>query len=302
MTALEHAATIAARCQQARRIGDRWQCLCPSHDDTQASLSITAQGEKVLLHCHAGCDTRIILADLGLSERDLFASRTSQAEAPKRRIVKTYDYHDVDGYLLFQTVRYQPKDFRQRRPDPARPGEYLPNLQGVELILYRLPDVLTAVQQGTNVYLVEGEKDADNLHTLGLTATTAPLGAGKWRESYAETLRGADVIILPDNDAPGRKHAELVARSLHSAARSVKVVTLPELPEKGDISDWLQADGTREQLEALVAACPLWPPASTGQASTIPGATRQLRVTSLATVMPERVHWLWKPYLPLVIY
>jgi 5S rRNA maturation endonuclease (ribonuclease M5) len=260
MSALDQAATIAQKCQQARRIGDRWQCLCPSHDDTQASLSIRAREDRVLMHCHAGCDTKTILAMLGFTERDLFVASNGNGHTPtnghktdtKSRIIARYRYVDAEGRLLFETARMEPKSFRQLRPDPDNPGKWLWNLDSIKPVLYKLPEVLKAVQGRQTVYVVEGEKDVDALTALGLTATCNPMGAGKWRDSYSETLRGAQVVILPDNDKPGKNHAAMVAASLHGKAASVKVVELPRLPPKGDVSDWLKAGGDRVQLEAIV--------------------------------------------------
>src|SRR5262249_30748288 len=100
------------------------------------------------------------------------------------------------------------------------------------------------------------------LHELELAATCNPMGAGKWRPDYNEWLRGAHVIILPDNDEAGRTHAQQVAQSLYGIASSIKVVLLPHLPDKGDISDWLAAGGTRDVLERLMAQAALWSPAS----------------------------------------
>jgi hypothetical protein len=90
----------------------------------------------------------------------------------------------------------EPKSFRQLRPDPDKPGKWLWNLDGITPVLYRLPQVLAAVKSGQTIYIVEGEKDADNLHALGLTATCNAMGAGKWRDSYSEALRGASVVII----------------------------------------------------------------------------------------------------------
>src|SRR5690606_4728186 len=103
-------------------------------------------------------------------------------------------------------------------------------------------------------------KDVDNLRALGFTATTNPMGAGKWRDEYSESLRGAHAVILPDNDEPGRQHAERVARSLYGVAASVRVLALPDLPEKGDVSDWLKNGGTAEELRAMIEAAPEWEP------------------------------------------
>ena len=120
-------------------------------------------------------------------------------------LVATYDYTDESGNLLYQTCRYQPKDFRQRRPDGK--GGWINNLQGVRRVLYRLPEVLKA----QTVCVPEGEKDCDNLAKFGFVATTNPLGAGKWRDEYSETLRGKDVIVfgdVGDDDGAGEKHTQ----------------------------------------------------------------------------------------------
>lgn len=174
------------------------------------------------------------------------------AEQRKFNIVARYPYTDPNGRLIYEVVRLDPKDFRQRRPDGA--GGWLWKMKGVERVLYRLPSVLGAVEAGQTVYVVEGEKGADALASLGVTATCSPGGACKWRDSFAPTLAGADVVLVPDNDEPGRNHVAMVAKSLrhfvHRAA-SVRVLTLPDLPEKGDVADWIAAGGTVEDLTRL---------------------------------------------------
>ena len=101
------------------------------------------------------------------------------------------------------------------------------------------------------IFVVEGEKDADRLYQLGLTATTNPMGAGYWRNEFNEHLRGRIVILLPDNDTPGKRHMEAVRQNLKRIAISVKVITLPGLPEKGDVSDWINNGGTKHALGQL---------------------------------------------------
>jgi hypothetical protein len=172
-------------------------------------------------------------------------------------IVATYDYTDENGKLLFQTVRYKPKDFQQRQPDGK--GGWHWNLKDVRRVLYRLPEVLKAEE----IWQVEGEKDADNLRSVGFTATTNPHGAGKWRPEYAETFRGKRVLVVPDNDDAdnkfaGQRHADAVARSLHGVAANVKVVALPDAvngQKVKDVSDFLAAVGDNtiasEQLRQL---------------------------------------------------
>ncbi len=118
---------------------------------------------------------------------------------------------------------------------------------GARYVLYRLPQLLAA-DPAHPVFLVEGEKCADALAGLGLVATTNAGGAGKWRDEYTEALRGRRVVILPDNDPPGAQHAEAVSRSLAGAASRMLILTLPGLPEKGDVVDWLANGGSREAL------------------------------------------------------
>jgi putative DNA primase/helicase len=282
---------VAARCQNPRKNADGWEACCPAHDDTSPSLSITPGQDKVLLHCFAGCTYDEIVTGLGLQPADL--SLHHPTTNGRKQIVKTYEYFDAEGSLAHETVRYDPKDFRQRRPDPANPGVYLWRLKGIELVLYHLPDVLAAVQRGETVYLCEGEKDADALQALGLMATCNAMGAKKWRKSYTETLRGAEVVILPDNDTPGRQHAELVAQSLDGTAHSVKVLALPNLPDKGDVSNWLQAGGTVAQLQAMGDATPLWTSTTAQTPAAIPTGALQgprpvIRITTTMTDVVDR--------------
>jgi hypothetical protein len=81
---------------------------------------------------------------------------------------------------------------------------------------------------------VEGEKDVDHLMGLGLVATTSPMGAGKWRDHYSESLRGKAVVLIPDNDQPGRDHMNKVAEGLVGIAASIRWLDLPDLPPGGD--------------------------------------------------------------------
>lgn len=236
---------ILSRFKMAKQLSTvSWQCYCPSHDDKEPSLTITKSRDKVLLKCHAGCNYKDILKKVVLNERDLFFSNCIK---PKE-IEAVYPYTDIGGQLLFEVVRYKPKSFVVRRPDGK--GRYLYNLEGIEPVPYRLPNIPKAIAGGKQIYIVEGEKDADNLTKLGLTATTCPMGAGKWRDAYSDYLKGARVVILPDKDEPGKKHAEQVSKSLSGKASSIKVV---ELPGNGkDVSDWLGAGGNVEMLAGSV--------------------------------------------------
>lgn len=236
------------------RRGKGWRCLCPAHDDSTPSLDIdVGADDRVLLCCRSrGCSSAQIVRALGLEMRDLFNGTYKPDKLSfDERILATYDYQDERGTLLFQTVRLwdavKGKDFRQRRPDGK--GGWVWRLDDTRRVLYRLPEL---VASSATVYVVEGEKDVLALTRLGLIATTNPMGAGKWRKEYGEFLRGRDVVILPDNDEPGHAHGKAVADSLKGVAASIKVVTLPCLPPKGDVSDWLAAGGTATKLLELV--------------------------------------------------
>ena len=222
---------VLAAFDGVRRAGDGHIARCPAHEDRRQSLSIgTGADGRVLLKCHAGCDVPAILAAAGLSMADLFAVE----QANTRREIAAYDYRDEAGRLLYQVVRFEPKDFRQRRPDGA--GGWVWNLQNTARVLYRLPEL----KGHTRVVVVEGEKDADRLWALGIPATTNVGGAGKWRAEYTQQLLAAGaetLVIIPDADDAGRAHAAQVAAAW--APKPTRIVALPDVGPKGDVSDYL---------------------------------------------------------------
>lgn len=232
---------------------DSWMAQCPCHDDSTASLSVTREGDKTLVYCHAGCPTADVVGAVGMTMADL-GPRTENGSKP--HIDKVYDYRNADGSLEFQVVRYLPKDFRQRRnADDWK-------VKGCKVIPYRLPEIVRA-DPAAPVFIVEGEKDVDNLAKLGIIATCnaggAQKGKCKWRDEHSAHLKGRHVVILPDNDEPGRAHAKGVADSLAGIARTVKIVELPGLSPKGDVSDWLAAGGTAAKLLELTKEAPAAP-------------------------------------------
>ena len=254
-------AALEAKDLRPKPNGKGFSARCPAHEDGTASLSVSEGADgKVLLKCFAGCEVADVVAALGLAMKDLFPEGPEPpAKKTRGKIVATYRYTDEAGEPLFDVVRSDPKGFRQRRPDPSKPGAFLWNLDGVRRVLYRLVEVLAAVLAGIRVYVVEGEKDADALARIGVTATTNPGGAGKWLPGHSEALRGAHVVILPDADEPGRKHGETVAKALHGVAASVRVLALGRSGVK-DAADFIAAGGTREDLEARADAAPEWSP------------------------------------------
>lgn len=236
--------------------GNSYQALCPAHDDKKPSLSIaTGDDGRVLLHCHAGCKTEDIVKELGLEMKDLFPQNNKKQ---KRKVKTIYSYYSENNELLYQVVRTEPKGFFQRRPDDK--GGWINKLKGIKTVLYKLPYLKKAIQNKEIIFFVEGEKDVDTLFEMALTATTIPMGAGKWKEHYREFLRDANVVILPDNDKPGKDHAKDVATSLTGIASSVKILDLPGLQEKGDVTDWFNAGGTTEELKRLAEEAEEWSP------------------------------------------
>jgi len=242
-----------------RRVRDgEWLCLCPAHSDTNPSLSVKALPDKLLISCHAGCPPEAVVKALGLEMADLFLNGCKPKPSQKKEILAVYDYG------AFQVVRYQPKAFAQRRPDGK--GGYIYNLKGVTPRLYHADNLPQAIAEGRTIWLVEGEKDADRLISLGLVATTSPMGAGKWRDAYAEALIGADVVIVPDNDGPGRAHAQKATQSLVGKAGRIRLL---EVPGAKDTSDWLDNGGTLSALLALAEKAPDFrapPPSETSSA------------------------------------
>ncbi len=241
-----------SRLSGVRSVNGHYKACCPAHDDHDPSLEVgwSEDRETVWFRCWSqGCDKLAILKKLDLRWENLYLN--GNGHEGDGRIVAIYDYTSPTGDLLHQTIRYEPKDFKQRRPDGN--GGWKWTLKGMEPVLYNLPGVMRAVLGGETVYVLEGEKDCDRAREeLGLVATTCPMGAEKWRDSYTHVLRGAHVVFMPDNDEAGRRHVFGVARKLEGVAKTVKVVELPGLPEKGDLSDWIDAGGTREQLDPLV--------------------------------------------------
>lgn len=268
-----------------QKIAGGFNVRCPAHNDQDPSLSVVDGKDKILVKCQSGCTTPAVCAALNIETSDLFYATQEEEEKgkpgpkPRGEVERTYDYLDAGGKLLFQVVRYIPKSFRQHQPDGK--GGWTWNLHGVQLVLYRLPDVLKAIAAGTPVYLVEGEKDADNLAALGLTATTCPMGAGKWRQSYTDTLKGANVILLQDNDSAGKKHVELVSKALSGQAASLRA--LPPFDVK-DVSDWLAAGHTRGELESLVEATQEYQRLQPSQPNTEAPEIRKLPYSSDYTV------------------
>jgi hypothetical protein len=257
---------VLSRLKNVTRCGKGFKARCPAHDDKKASLSICEDSQgNVLLNCFAGCSADFVVKAIDLSLRHLFFQR-STSTTKKDRVFSTeeirswpstkkmYVYRDQDRSPLFLVVRTQDKEFRQYRA--VGTNQWMTGLADTKRVLYRLPELLDAVKAGRSIFIVEGEKDVETLVAIGLDATCNPMGAGKWRNEYSESLRGAGAVILPDNDDPGRNHVREVIRSLGEVPKEIRLVELPALPPKGDVSDWLATGKTREDLKRLVSETP----------------------------------------------
>ena len=268
----------------------QYMAKCPAHPDKKASLSIS-QGDKggIVLHCFAGCDNADILAAAGLTQDDI---RAPKADKPAgKRIVAIYSYTDDAGKMTHQKIRYSDKSFTWRQP---KGDGWQFNRNGIAPTLYAsekpLPDA---------VFLVEGEKDVDTLKACGVPACSVPNGAkSKWEPQFTDMLRGKEVYIIPDNDAPGMELAKRAANELKGAAKCVKLLDLkriwPEIPEKGDASDLIAHMGKDDGIAALlglVRDTEAYEPQYTGRIA-----------VDAEDFSDEETSFLWYPYLPIGEY
>ncbi len=232
----------------------QWQSRCPAHQDKKPSLSIgTGDDGRVLLKCHAGCDIKDILSAINLTERDLFTRPKSKSS---ETIEATYDYQDAGGNLLYQVVRFTDKIFKQRRKN-AR-GRWIDRVKDLPKVLYRLPEILKA-DPDSWIFIVEGEKDVDNLVKQALVATTNSGGGNAWKYlSDDSALHNRKVVIVPDKDETGYQHSDKVGNSLNGKTRELRYLVLDG--EGKDVTDWLDAGGTREKLIELAENAPHWTP------------------------------------------
>lgn len=236
--------------------------------------------------CRCGTDHGVALAPLN-----------PPAPAVSRRIVQTYPYQDADGRVVYRQVRFEPKGFAPQHP--TADGGWQFGLNGVPRVLYRLPELLAAPKR--TAFVCEGEKDVDRLVGLGLISTTNCGGSPSWRKhasDYAETFRGRPrVVVLVDNDEPGRHWGQEVARSISAVGTKVSVLELPGLPIGGDVSDWLEHH-TVDELKTLATAALAWTPL-TSEASDNTATTGLLSLRSLLsqpewpeTLNPAALHGL----------
>jgi hypothetical protein len=252
---------ILARQLGGQAAGNEICCPGPGHSAKDRSLSVKVDPsapDGFVVNSFAGNDP-IACKDHVREKAGLGAFKPSgqdrNSSQPKKRVVATYDYADEHGTVLYQVLRYDSKDFRQRRPDGN--GDWVWSLGETRRVVYRWPELLQ--YPDATVFVTEGEKDADRVALLGHCATT--VASGKWTGDCVKALAGRDIVILQDHDEPGAKRALTAAQALHGVAKTIRVVLLPDLKLGGDVSDWLDADP--ERTGKLVDVCfsvPEWTP------------------------------------------
>jgi AAA domain len=241
------------------RGGDHVEFRCPAHDDSKPSgtADYDAANGATLIRCHQGCATADVLAAIGCTLADLFdqppagPSRPPLAAAApicqhRLHIEDRHPYRRADGTVVNTVIRKRCSLCKTKDVRPARPWPVS------DRILYRLPGVLAAIADGATIWVHEGEGCADAWAEAGHVSTTNPFGAGKWLDSYTESLRGArQIVIVADNDLPGYRHAADVAARLTAAGIPVTVVRAATSTHKADIVDHIAAGGTAETLTAV---------------------------------------------------
>lgn len=251
---------LLAKLEGVKSLPSGWSAKCPAHNDKVSSLMVN-QGKQqpIVVHCHAGCDTESVMRALGLT--------TGALQGEPKRVV-AYEYVHADGSTAYIVDRWiNPKTFRVRGklPPPA------------ERVLYQLPAINWARSAGAMVYIVEGEKDADRLVSMGLVASCNVGGAGSWLAHYAESLTDVHVTVIADNDPVGRIHARTIVASVKDYAASVSLV----VPRHGkDVSDLLDAGYTLDELDALTE-------------------NDEVSAYVAANVRTRKVEWAWRNYLAL---
>jgi len=265
--------TIAKALGNAKQVNGNWLASCPvaghgrGNGDKNPSLSIKEDNGKLLFHCHGGCDQhsvfdavreRNLLPALQRQEYSLALIKGELMTMPT--LEQEWEYKDESGETLFVKRRFKTntekgKTYSLHKVDAA--GRRQGSMTGARIVPYRLPELINAREAGRAIYLVEGEKAADALVSIGAIATTSHAGAGHWPADITQYFAGAVVIVVPDCDAPGWKYAKRVVEALLPVAKAVRVLDL-NLPELGDDAyEWVADGGDRAKLAELAKALPV---------------------------------------------
>jgi hypothetical protein len=278
MTVLEAYPWIATRLKRVteHQCGARCSADCPFGHTTAQLRFWLGEGGQLVFGCFKGCAKldilRAVFPEAAAEKRSPWRHCFPGGEMPdfpKQETTARYTYHDENKRVLFQTLRREPgtygrdKDFRIRRPDPAKAGRWEWNLGDVRRVLYRLPELIAA-PPSQPVLVVGGEKDADTLRALGFVATTNVCGERtEWLDSYSDTLRDRHVVVVQDADETGKRHANEVCGSLIQTAASLRRVKLPAKDATAFVCG-LKATGVtgradlRESVEGAIEEFPRW--------------------------------------------
>lgn len=262
---------IAKTLGNAKKANGQWVASCPvpSHGkgngDKNPSLSININDEgKPLFHCHGGCSQEDVFHTIRalnllpelLEKPDPLANIKP---IPRNILEQEWVYTDEDKQPVFVKSRFRLADggktYRLHKLDAH--GRKQPSLGDARIVPYNLPALLDAKTAGRNVFLVEGEKAADAIKSIGMIATTAHTGAGSWPDAITEYFAGAQVIIVPDNDIAGWGYAYKAAEAILPIVKSLKVVDLGLQGQGDDAFEFIEAGGGRAELVALVKAAPI---------------------------------------------
>ena len=243
---------IAEGCGGAEKLGeDHYKAICPCHEDTAPSLDIDKKNGKILVHCRVGSQTTCKKGALIKKLRDMGLWQQTVASTVKR-VTAEYLYIDDTGKVLFVKRRIESeagnKSFIAGSYDSE--GVWTNGKPRCVPVLYNLPKLID--NPDDIVFIVEGEKDCDNLSLIGAVGITNFDGAGKWEDSYNEWLVGRNVVIVPDNDRAGREHMNLVGGDILAVCKRLRVLEIEGLGDKGDISDWINNGGELATLLSMV--------------------------------------------------
>lgn len=254
---------LITRFDKVKRNGtNSYICRCPAHKDKDPSLSIKEIEDRILIHCHAGCDTGSILGYVGLELKDLFTQNNTLTLTWKEKVKvwhdrqkgdlaleELYPYYDDNQSILYYKARYEGKAIRHFRVD----GDtviWKDVFHGISKTLYHKSAITKARENNEPIYYVEGEKDVHTLTALGLLATTAG-GATAWQKEFATYFEGLDVVILQDNDVAGEKLSKQMVQDLAPYAQQIRIVVPSKAPH-GDVTDYLKEGHTKHELLEMI--------------------------------------------------
>ena len=262
--------TIAKALGNAKQVNGQWVCSCPvpghgrGNGDKNPSLSITESDGRVLFHCHGGCDQRDVFD--AVRARDLLPTTPKREEISftqhqDKVLEKEWVYRAEDGTELFTKRRYKTNDAKGKtysihRVDAA--GKRIAGIKDTRIVPLNLPEIIEAKQSGRAIYLVEGEKAADALTSIGAIATTSHTGAGSWPTEITQYFAGANVVVIPDNDQPGISYAKRAIAHLLPVVKSIRYLDLGLMMEGDDAYEWVyHAKGTRKELAEMARQAPV---------------------------------------------